>query len=194
MAELRAAAVPSSAPARPSEDDTRRAEYRASRVTHWDRVARSLDRLDRWNRGYHHRLRQRYGWLIPAGQRVLEMGCGAGDLLAALPPDTRFDFIVSNPPYIGQTEMPKLAREVRDHEPHLALVGGAVGVEVIQRLVPQAAERLRLGGWLVLEISPFIDVQVRQIFVDDAGWEAPIVSKDLAQLARVVKSRRRDAA
>ena len=116
------------------------------------------------------------------------------DLLTALPPDARFDFIVSNPPYIGQSEMPKLAREVRDHEPHLALVGGEVGVEVIQRLIPQAAERLRPGGWLVLEISPFIEPQVRQLFADDARWETPVVTKDLAQLARVVKARRRAAA
>ena len=138
--------------------------------------------------------------LAVARQNVADHGLAdrvtlvADDLLAALPPDTRFDFIVSNPPYIGQAEMPKLAREVRDHEPHLALVGGAVGVEVIQRLVPQAAQRLRPGGWLVLEISPFIEAQVCQIFNDDARWETPLVSKDLAQLVRIVKSRRRVAA
>jgi hypothetical protein len=45
----------------------------------------------------------------------------------------------------------------------------------------------------VLEISPFLEAQVRQIFAEDTRWETPLVSKDLAQLARVVKSRRRDA-
>lgn len=71
---------------RASDDDVRRAAFTAARIAQWDRVARSLDRLDRWNRAYHQRLRERYRWLIPAGRRVLEIGCGPGDLLAAVEP------------------------------------------------------------------------------------------------------------
>ena len=53
--------------------------------------------------------------------------------------------------------MPDLPRDVRDYEPRQALVAGPTGVEVIERLVPQAAARLRPGGWLLLEISPMIE-------------------------------------
>lgn len=69
-----------------AEDDSRLLAYRAARIAHWDGVARDLDRLDRWNHGYHRRLQKRFCWLIPPGQRVLEVGCGAGDLLAAVAP------------------------------------------------------------------------------------------------------------
>jgi len=68
-----------------SEPDAR-AVHRERRVAHWNAVARRLDRYDRANRGYHARLQAIYRWLIPTGQRVLEVGCGAGDLLAAVAP------------------------------------------------------------------------------------------------------------
>ncbi len=71
-----------------SAGDSRRVAYRQSRVAHWDAVAGALDRFDRWNRGYHDRLGELYRWAIPTGQRVLEIGCGAGDLLAGLRPST----------------------------------------------------------------------------------------------------------
>ncbi|MEA1951651.1 MAG: peptide chain release factor N(5)-glutamine methyltransferase, partial [Planctomycetota bacterium] len=64
------------------------------------------------------------------------------DLLEAVPADRRFDFVASNPPYISQAEMAELAPDVRDHEPHGALLGGERGTEVIERLLPQAVERL----------------------------------------------------
>ena len=76
------------------------------------------------------------------------------DLLTAVPSQQRFDLIVSNPPYISIQEMLELDPEVRDHEPHLALDGGKQGTEIIQRLLPQATERLNPGGWLLIEVSP----------------------------------------
>ena len=60
--------------------------YRARRIEHWDRVAAGLERFDRANQGYHSRLREIYRSLIPPAQRVLEIGCGAGDLLASVQP------------------------------------------------------------------------------------------------------------
>lgn len=115
-----------------------------------------------------------------------------GDLLAALPTNEPFDIVVSNPPYVSAAELVALAPEVRNHEPHLALVGGEAGTEVIARLIPQAAERLVAGGWLTMEISPMIEAQVRDLLATDGRWESTRVIKDLAQLARIVEARRRD--
>lgn len=62
-----------------------------------------------------------------------------------------FDLIVSNPPYIPSGEIPKLSREVREHDPHLALDGGNDGYDAYRALIPQAAERLTPGGALIVE-------------------------------------------
>lgn len=74
------------------------------------------------------------------------------DLLAAVG-DERFDLIVSNPPYIPLTEAAALHRQVRDHEPYLALFGGEDGLDVIRRLLPQAAAHLVTGGWFLMETA-----------------------------------------
>jgi release factor glutamine methyltransferase len=76
-----------------------------------------------------------------------------GDLFEPIPKEDRFDFIVSNPPYIVSTEIKNLAVGVRDYEPHLALDGGADGFEVFDRLVKQASEFLVPGGHLIVEIG-----------------------------------------
>jgi SAM-dependent methyltransferase len=60
--------------------------WQGRRRAHWDAVAASADGSHRWSRGYHERLAQIYRFLIPPGQRVLELGCGEGDLLAAVEP------------------------------------------------------------------------------------------------------------
>jgi release factor glutamine methyltransferase len=114
-----------------------------------------------------------------------------GDLLSALAADRRFDFIVSNPPYVSEPELAGLAREVRDHEPRLALAAGSRGTDVIARLVPQAAERLRDGGWLVMEIGPRIEEEVRGLIEGQGAFEAPSLIRDLARLPRVVAARRK---
>jgi release factor glutamine methyltransferase len=72
------------------------------------------------------------------------------DLFAALE-GRRFDLVVSNPPYIGESEVDGLEPEVRDHEPRLATVAGADGRELYRRLLPAAGDHLASGGWLVLE-------------------------------------------
>jgi release factor glutamine methyltransferase len=112
------------------------------------------------------------------------------DLLGALPAASRFDIVVSNPPYVSRAELEQLSPEVRNHEPHLALVSGETGTEVIARLIPQAAERLLPGGWLIIEISPMIETQVRQLLASDGRWESIQVKKDLSQLARIVEARK----
>src|SRR5689334_13233666 len=87
MAEARRILNPVAvAPPPPVDDDGRRSAYREARAAHWNRVARTLSRVDRFNGGYHARIEELYRWLIPPGQRVLELGCGPGDLLAAVSP------------------------------------------------------------------------------------------------------------
>jgi release factor glutamine methyltransferase len=114
-----------------------------------------------------------------------------GDLLASLPADLKFDFVLSNPPYIGEHELSALSPEVRNHEPHIALIAGPSGTEVIARLISQAADRLNPGGWLVMEVSPIIAGQAQSLFAADGRFEAMGVTKDLQQHARVIAGRRK---
>ena len=114
------------------------------------------------------------------------------DLFAAVAADRRFDFVVSNPPYVSAVEMEKLAPDVRKFEPKAALLAGAKGTEVIERLIPQAAERLRPGGHLLMEVSPMIHDAVRALISSDGRFELVPTIKDIARLPRVVQARRRE--
>lgn len=96
-----------------------------------------------------------------------------------------FDLVVSNPPYIPESEA--LPREVVEHEPRMALFGGADGLDVYRRLIPSAMGLLRPGGWLVMEIGYRSAGGVVELL---AGWESVEVLKDLAGLDRVVAARR----
>lgn len=105
------------------------------------------------------------------------------DLLTDLEPP--FDFIVSNPPYVGESEEVQL--EVRKFEPRSAVFAGPTGTEVIARLIPQARELLRPEGTLVLEVSASIADQVLRLFT---GWDQVDVILDLQQIPRVIRARR----
>jgi release factor glutamine methyltransferase len=79
-----------------------------------------------------------------------------GDLLAPLCEGGyagKIDLVVCNPPYIPTTSLPKLASEIIDHEPKVALDAGAYGMDIFRRLVAQAGDVLRPGGILVFEIG-----------------------------------------
>lgn len=115
----------------------------------------------------------------------------AGDLLSPVPADRRFDFIASNPPYVSAAEFAKLPPTVKDFEPRAALLAGPKGTEIIERLVPQAVERLAPGGWLLMEVSPMIEPAVVQLIGEQAAWESISTIKDLASLPRVVQARKR---
>jgi release factor glutamine methyltransferase len=108
------------------------------------------------------------------------------DLLATLSPP--FDFIISNPPYVGESEEDQVQLEVRKFEPRSAVFGGATGTEVIARLIPQAHELLRPAGWLVLEVSGSIADKVRHLLT---GWEQVHLAPDLQQIPRVMRARKR---
>jgi release factor glutamine methyltransferase len=110
------------------------------------------------------------------------------DLFAAVPADMKFDMVLSNPPYVATSEMAALSADVRDYEPHLALDGGVNGAEVIERLVPQAAERLRPGGWLLLEVGATNAEVVEGIVKANGVFELEDTLKDTAGLHRVVQA------
>jgi len=109
------------------------------------------------------------------------------DLLAALSAEAQFDFLLSNPPYVSESEWAELVPEVRDHEPRGALVAGPRGTEVIERLVAEAAGHLKPGGHLLLEISPMIHRAVCDLLEADRNFGPAETIKDLARLPRVVQ-------
>jgi len=109
-----------------------------------------------------------------------------GDLLTTLDQSVEFDFVISNPPYVSEEEY----QELDDHEPRQALVSGKNGTETIAQLIPQAAERLRTGGWLIMELSPMIAEPVVELLQVDGRFQDIALTKDLAQHPRVVQARR----
>jgi release factor glutamine methyltransferase len=113
-----------------------------------------------------------------------------GDVLAGVPAGSTFDLIVSNPPYVLSGEMATLPDDVRKYEPALALDGGEQGTTVIERLLPQAAARLRLGGWLLMEIGPSTAARTEALIDATPGLERQPTLKDLAKLPRVVQAKR----
>ena len=107
------------------------------------------------------------------------------DLLGNL--NAPFDIVVSNPPYVGESEEDQVQLEVRKFEPRTAVFAGAQGTEVITRLIPQAWNLLRPGGWLVIEISGTIVSAVRELLRD---WHDVEVVNDLQSIPRVVRARK----
>jgi len=108
------------------------------------------------------------------------------DLLGGLP-HGEFDFVVSNPPYVGESEEDSVQLEVRKFEPRNAVFAGPTGLEVIERLIPQAREALRPGGWLVFEISGTIAEGARRGL---EGWAEVGITNDLQGIARVAVARK----
>jgi release factor glutamine methyltransferase len=108
------------------------------------------------------------------------------DLLDGFPADS-VDFVLSNPPYVGDTEEDSVQLEVRKFEPRNAVFAGPTGVEVIERLIPQALTVLKPGGWLLFEISGAIAERVRPLL---SGWEKISIKNDLQGIARVAVARK----
>ena len=116
-----------------------------------------------------------------------------GDCFAALegsaPPFDPFDLIVSNPPYIAETEFATLAPEVRDFEPRLALEGGRDGIDFYRRIAAGLARWLVPGGEVILEIGAG-QAEAVEAMMRAAGCAASARTRDLAGVDRVVRARR----
>ena len=108
------------------------------------------------------------------------------DLLDGLPAAS-FDFVVSNPPYVGESEEDAVQLEVRKFEPRNAVFAGPTGLEVIERLIPQAHTALKPDGWLVFEISGTIADRVRSLL---ASWDKVEIKNDLQGIGRVAIARK----
>jgi release factor glutamine methyltransferase len=121
---------------------------------------------------------------VAARVRFLE-----GDLFAPLGPGDQFDFVLSNPPYIAREDMGNLPVGVRAYEPHLALNGGPGGYVVFDRLLAGAAERLRPGGYLIVEIGAPQEGPARQRLQDRPGFELAETIHDYSGHPRVLCAR-----
>ncbi len=110
------------------------------------------------------------------------------DLLESVA-DSDLDAVVSNPPYIPDDELAGLEPEVTEHEPRDALSGGADGLDVIRRLVPQAHQALKPGGLLVMEIGHGQSAAVETLLLEAAMKHERTVA-DLAGIPRIVVARK----
>jgi len=107
-----------------------------------------------------------------------------GDWTAGLG-DASFDLVVSNPPYIPTAVIETLEPEVRDHEPRLALDGGADGLDAYRLLAPEILRVLKPAGMFAVEIGHDQSKAVEALFRDAGAGEVRTV-KDLSTYDRVV--------
>ena len=98
--------------------------------------------------------------------------------------DHDFDLVVSNPPYVEPDELPTLQPEVRDWEPHVALVASSA----TELLAAASREALRPGGWLVLETAAGAGDRVERLLTE-LGFEDVTITPDLAGRDRVAEGR-----
>ena len=109
------------------------------------------------------------------------------DMLSSFKNDS-FDIVVSNPPYITETQFDLLESEVKDFEPKIALTGGENGLCYIKEIISDSTRVLKDGGWCVLEIGYNQRKEVENIFTD-CGFIDISSTKDLNGIERVIKAK-----
>jgi release factor glutamine methyltransferase len=97
----------------------------------------------------------------------------------------RFDVVTANPPYIPSGDLATLQPDVRDHEPRLALDGGADGLDIVRRIVSEAPKYLERGGLLAIEIGAG-EAEATVASFERAGFSDIRVARDIARIERVV--------
>jgi release factor glutamine methyltransferase len=98
-----------------------------------------------------------------------------------------FDFVISNPPYVGEADADKVQKQVREFEPRIAVFSGGEGLDIYRRLIPQVRTALRPGGWFVAEMGYSEEANVRDLL---AGWADIQVTPDLQGIPRVIAAKR----
>ncbi|MDO4586186.1 MAG: peptide chain release factor N(5)-glutamine methyltransferase [Planctomycetia bacterium] len=114
------------------------------------------------------------------------------DLFLKLTPDSQFDIIVSNPPYVSDAEYEKLEKTVREFEPKSALLAGPDGTELIERLSNESLPFLKTEGEIFIEISPMIAEQSRKIFESSGTWKNVRLLRDFAAKQRILSAVKND--
>jgi release factor glutamine methyltransferase len=114
------------------------------------------------------------------------------DLFDQIPPESRFDVITANPPYIASSEIAGLMPDVRDFEPRGALDGGPDGLDFVRRIVCGAPAFLDPGGVLAMEIGAGEAPAVRALF-EEQGYGEIRVDRDYGKIERVVSGIRPSA-
>lgn len=101
------------------------------------------------------------------------------------------DFILTNPPYVGDAGLPGLMPEVRDHEPRTALTAGPDALAVHRRLMRECPDFLKPGGHLIAEIGLGQEAALRVLYAGQARLEPVAFQPDLAGIPRVLIARAR---
>ncbi len=101
------------------------------------------------------------------------------------------DFILANPPYLGDADVTRSMPEVRDFEPRSALAAGPDGLAVHRRLAREAGAFLKTGGHLIAEIGIGQHAALRALYTDHPGLEVVAIEPDLAGIPRVLIARSR---
>jgi release factor glutamine methyltransferase len=114
-----------------------------------------------------------------------------GDLYVALPRPARYALVISNPPYVADSEWPSLAPDITEHEPRVALLAGPDGLDVLRRICHAAPDWLEPGGALLLEVGRGQACVVAGWLREDPRFEGTTTHRDLAGVERVVESRTR---
>ena len=109
----------------------------------------------------------------------------SGDGFAALPEDSRFDLIISNPPYIPTAEIASLPPEVRDYDPRAALDGGLDGLDFYRMFASNAAKFLTPAGKLMVELGDGQADPARKIF-ETQKWIVEAVKQDYSRRERIL--------
>jgi release factor glutamine methyltransferase len=144
-------------------------------VTAVDRSTAALE-IALWNAEKHN---------VSSTVRFLE-----SDLLSAVTTPQQFDIICSNPPYVSELEFAKLPITVRNFEPKQALVSGAEGTEVIERLLKECPDRLQPGGRLIIELSPMIASACERLANASSAFTDLKFIKDLEGHSRILSLQR----
>lgn len=115
-----------------------------------------------------------------------------GSLFEPLGPREQFDIIVSNPPYVAESERPSLEPEVVEWEPEAALFAGPDGLDVVREIIRDAPDHLSSGGLLVLEVGEGQAGPVSRMIDETGGYDEVEVRRDYSGKERIVMARQID--